>query len=351
MGDGDAGRIVSKQLNDPIARLVGLARHAERRHIIGLSGVPGSGKTTLAARWLEGVRRAAGEGAMIVLGMDGFHLSRAELRALPNPDEAFARRGAPWTFDPAAMADRLRALHDGFRRSTVDWPDFEHGVGDPVEGAHRIPPEVAIVMVEGIYTALTGGDWGEVHAQFDEQWYLDVPWSEAAPRLVARHMSAWNMTEDKATRRAESNDRVNAELVERGRALANWLVYPQTEVVVAKIDLKKQFKDLYNVGARAKAPHLVEVPPLQYVMVDGSGDPNTSEEYQRAMGALYAVAYTVKFVAKDSGSDFGVMPLEGLWWTDPPEAFALADKSDWSWTAMILQPDFVSTTMIDDALA
>ena len=86
-------------------------------------------------------------------------------------------------------------------------------------------------------------------------------------------------------------------------------------------------------------------------MVDGAGDPNTSEEFQTATGALYAVAYTVKFLAKDSGSDFGVMPLEGLWWTDPPEAFTMHDKSMWSWTLMILQPELVSTAMVDCALA
>jgi len=120
---------------------------------------------------------------------------------------------------------------------------------------------------------------------------------------------------------------------------------------MTKIDLKKQFKELYNVGARAKEPHLVEVPPLQYVMIDGTGDPNTSEEYKKAIGTLYAVAYTVKFLAKDSGSDFGVMPLEGLWWTDPPEAFSQDDKSNWMWTAMILQPELVSRTMVDCGLA
>ena len=174
---------LSKLLIDPPARLISLAtRSPGRRHIIGLSGVPGSGKTTLAAQWLERVRRAAGENAFVILGMDGFHLSRAELRALPNPEEAFARRGAPWTFNPVAMADRLRALHDGYGKCAVEWPGFEHGVGDPVEAADRIPPEVPIVMVEGIYTALTEGEWSEVSAQFDEQWYLDVPWSEAAPQ-------------------------------------------------------------------------------------------------------------------------------------------------------------------------
>ena len=218
--------LVVPRLVDPIARLVNLAERADRRHIIGLSGVPGSGKTTLSTQWLEGVRRAAGESAMIILGMDGFHLSRAELRALPNPDEAFARRGAPWTFNPTATAERLRALHDGFEKCAVEWPGFEHDVGDPIEGARRVPPEIPIVMVEGIYTAYTEGEWNEVCAEFDEQWYLDVPWSEAAPRLIARHMSAWNMTEEEAMIRAESNDRINSELVARGRVRADWLVYP-----------------------------------------------------------------------------------------------------------------------------
>ena len=218
--------LVVPRLVDPIARLVNLAGSPERRHIIGLSGVPGSGKTTLSAQWLEGVRRAAGESAMIILGMDGFHLSRAELRALPNPDEAFARRGAPWTFNPTATAERLRALHDGFEKCAVEWPGFEHDVGDPIEGARRVPPEIPVVMVEGIYTAYTEGEWNEVCAEFDEQWYLDVPWSEAAPRLIARHMSAWNMTEEEAMIRAESNDRINSELVARGRVRADWLVYP-----------------------------------------------------------------------------------------------------------------------------
>ena len=118
-----------------------------------------------------------------------------------------------------------------------------------------------------------------------------------------------------------------------------------------KIDLKKLYRELYNVGKKAVKPHFVDVPALQYVMVDGRGDPNTSEQYQNAIGALYGVAYTVKFVAKGSGSDFGVMPLEGLWWSAPPEEFATTPKSEWLWTAMILQPDFITKNMVDDAIA
>jgi len=120
---------------------------------------------------------------------------------------------------------------------------------------------------------------------------------------------------------------------------------------MAKVDLKREFAQLYYTGARAKEPHLIDVPPLQYVMIDGAGDPNTSEDFQKATGALYAVAYSIKFAARNVGSEFGVMPLEGLWWTDPPEAFSMDDKSMWSWTLMILQPELVSTAMVDCGLA
>ena len=98
-----------------------------------------------------------------------------------------------------------------------------------------------------------------------------------------------------------------------------------------KVDLKKQFSELYNVGAKARSPHLVDVPPLTYLMVDGSGNPETSQLYHSAMGALYSVSYGVKFAAKGEGRDFGVMPLEGLWWTDPPEAFSMDAKNEWQW--------------------
>lgn len=150
---------MSRTLADPVGRLLALVRDSDRRYIIGFSGVPGSGKTTRAGEWLEEFARSAGDNALIVLGTDGFHLSRAELRELPNPDEAFARRGAPWTFNPQAAAERLRAVRDGFRRRSVRWPGFDHGVGDPVEGAHVVPPAVGLVAVEGIYTAYNEADW------------------------------------------------------------------------------------------------------------------------------------------------------------------------------------------------
>ena len=116
-----------------------------------------------------------------------------------------------------------------------------------------------------------------------------------------------------------------------------------------KLDWKKQWKHLYQPTAGAVVA--VEVPPLTYLMVDGQGDPNTSQAFQEAVEALYSLSYTLKFTLKKSprGLDYGVMPLEGLWWADDPRVFHLADKSTWQWTAMILQPDFIARAEVDAA--
>ncbi len=118
-----------------------------------------------------------------------------------------------------------------------------------------------------------------------------------------------------------------------------------------KIDLKNELKHLYQPSAKEVLE--VEVPPLNYLMVDGEGDPNTSKEYTEAVEALFAVSYTVKFMIKKGAQaiDYAVMPLEGLWWADDMSTFTTGDKSDWKWTMMIMQPSFVSTTVIDSAIA
>lgn len=116
-----------------------------------------------------------------------------------------------------------------------------------------------------------------------------------------------------------------------------------------KLDLKKQWKELY--GTKAGVIVAVDVPPLRYLMVDGAGDPNTSKAFQEAIEALYSLSYTLKFSLKKSprAIDYGVMPLEGLWWADDPRLFHEADKSRWKWTAMIVQPDVIGKAEIEAA--
>lgn len=117
-----------------------------------------------------------------------------------------------------------------------------------------------------------------------------------------------------------------------------------------KTDFKKTL-DAYR--ARAGEFRIVDVPPLQYLMVDGHGDPNTAPEYADAISALYPVAYQLKFASKRQlGRDYVVMPLEALWWASDLDAFTSArDKSRWDWTTMIMVPDWVTSDMFDAAVA
>ena len=118
---------------------------------------------------------------------------------------------------------------------------------------------------------------------------------------------------------------------------------------MTKLDLRKTMNTLY--APSAKDFSLVQVPPLHYLMIDGHGDPNTAPAYMSAVEWLYSVSYPVKFASKkELGRDYAVMPLEGLWWADDMNAFITRDKSAWSWTMMILQPDWITKVMIDAAI-
>ena len=94
------------------------------------------------------------------------------------------------------------------------------------------------------------------------------------------------------------------------------------------------------------------MPPMSYLMVDGAGDPNNSPAFEAAVGALYSVAYTLKFTIKRSAHpiDYPVMPLEGLWWADDMGAFTRSDRSEWKWTLMIVQPPLVTSSLVADAI-
>ena len=117
---------------------------------------------------------------------------------------------------------------------------------------------------------------------------------------------------------------------------------------MAKTDLKKEITS-YTAPRGTFA--LVTVPPLQFLMIDGHGDPNTSQQFDDALTTLYPVAYTLKFLSKnDLDRDYAVMPLEALWWSDEMATFTSArDKSRWDWTAMILVPDWLTAEHVDAA--
>jgi hypothetical protein len=119
---------------------------------------------------------------------------------------------------------------------------------------------------------------------------------------------------------------------------------------MSKIDFKRELKHLYRPSA--KKFEVVDVPPMNFLMIDGHGDPNTAQEYQEAVEALYAVAYKLKFVSKkELGKDYVVPPLEGRWWAEDMETFTTArDKSAWDWTMMIMQPEWITQEMVEEAV-
>ncbi len=118
---------------------------------------------------------------------------------------------------------------------------------------------------------------------------------------------------------------------------------------MSKVDFKKELKDLY---VPPKKFIVVDVPEMQFLMIDGHGDPNTAQEYQDALEALYAVAFKIKFISKKAlEKDYVVPPLEGLWWADDMETFSIKrDKSQWDWTMMIMVPEWITAEIFDQAV-
>jgi hypothetical protein len=118
---------------------------------------------------------------------------------------------------------------------------------------------------------------------------------------------------------------------------------------VTKLDLKKDLKHLYNPPSKQVVE--VVVPPMQFIQIDGAGDPNDSPTFQAATETLYGLSYSLKFTSKKTlGIDYGVMPLEGLWWLDEGIFDLDIDRSHWRWTLMIMQPDHITPELFAGAV-
>lgn len=120
---------------------------------------------------------------------------------------------------------------------------------------------------------------------------------------------------------------------------------------MTKIDIRKTMPALY--APSPSGCRLVDVPALDFLMIDGEGDPNNSADYRAAVEALFSVSYAAKFIVKKGPQavDFGVMPLEGLWWADDMADFGARRKDKWKWTMMIHQPPYATEAVLDEAIA
>jgi pantothenate kinase len=190
-----------------------------RRAILGITGSPGAGKSTLAEHL---VRDLNGSGAPWVahVPMDGFHLADAELDRLGLRD----RKGAPDTFDAAGYAALLARLREETHADdTVYAPGFERVLEQPLAGAIPVPPAARLIITEGNYLLLDTGAWPRVRPLLDEVWFCDLPEPERIRRLVARH-ERFGKTHQEAQAWVSRSDQPNAELVATTRGRADLVV-------------------------------------------------------------------------------------------------------------------------------
>ncbi|KAF9449327.1 P-loop containing nucleoside triphosphate hydrolase protein [Macrolepiota fuliginosa MF-IS2] len=199
-----------------ITHVNGIPPH--KRLLIGIAGVPASGKSTfslsLAAKLTESLTGA--QHAAILVGLDGWHYSRKELDAMPDPKLAYDRRGAHWTFDGASYVSFIRSLREDItpRTPVITAPSFDHAVKDPTPGAVAIHPYHRIVIVEGLYTFLSIDPWVEAGKLLDERWFIHIDVLKAQDRLVKRHVITGVAKDmDEAMWRAQENDGPNGTFI------------------------------------------------------------------------------------------------------------------------------------------
>jgi len=200
--------------------------HGDERFLIGISGIPGSGKTTLAALVTKRLNALASHSIpnsppiAAFVPMDGYHLTRAQLDALPDPSEAHRRRGAAFTFDGPSFLALVKHIRRPVTPSTVAIlaPSFDHAKKDPVENDIEILPSARIVVFEGNYLALNQQPWKEAGELMDEIWFVEVGEDVARERLAKRHVKAGICaTVDEGRERASGSDLVNGREIMAGR--------------------------------------------------------------------------------------------------------------------------------------
>ncbi|RYC10485.1 nucleoside/nucleotide kinase family protein [Nocardioides zhouii] len=188
------------------------------RVVLGITGAPGAGKTTLTATLLSALGERLGEDAVAHLPMDGFHLADVQLDRLGRRD----RKGAPDTFDVDGYVAALRRLNDEPDR-TLYVPGFERNLEQPIAAAIAIPPAARLVITEGNYLLLPTAGWERVRPLLAEVWFVEVDDDVRRERLVSRH-EQFGKTPDAARDWVDHTDEPNARLVSATSSTADLVV-------------------------------------------------------------------------------------------------------------------------------
>ncbi len=183
------------------------------RHLIGIVGAPGAGKSTFAERFAQALRPETS----VIVPMDGFHLSTRLLTP-----EALTRRGAIDTFDGGGYLALLRRIAAG-NEETVYAPAYQRGLEEPIAGAIAVPRWARIVITEGNYLLTDAPYWRDIRSLLDEVWLIETPAETRLSRLAARHAS-FGMDEASARQWAEGPDEANARLIGQTSHLADRVI-------------------------------------------------------------------------------------------------------------------------------
>jgi pantothenate kinase len=203
---------------DRALRLLDHSSTGTPRRLLGLVGPPGAGKSTVADALLAALEKTH-PGAAQVVPMDGFHLAQAELERLGRA----ARKGAPDTFDAAGFAALLARIRTG-GAATIYAPEFRRAIEEPIANAVPVHPGTRLVITEGNYLLMGepgDGAWGEVRAQLDEVWFVDVDAELRLARLIARH-ERFGRSPEAAHAWVMGTDEPNARAIEATRQRADW---------------------------------------------------------------------------------------------------------------------------------
>lgn len=188
------------------------------RVVLGITGPPGAGKSTLTSLLLARLGSELGNDVVGHLPMDGFHLADVQLDRLGLRD----RKGAPATFDVDGYVATLQRLHSEPDRPLYV-PGFERDLEQPIAAAMAIPPSARLVVTEGNYLLLPDGGWERVRPLLTETWFVQVDDGVRRERLVQRH-EEFGKPVEAARAWVESVDEPNAALVARTRDAADLVV-------------------------------------------------------------------------------------------------------------------------------
>ncbi|KAG5352574.1 hypothetical protein C0989_001698 [Termitomyces sp. Mn162] len=208
--------LVQKLTSDAFVRIP-----PSSRLLVGISGIPASGKSTFAVLLTAHTNNllvSVGNPSptALLIGMDGWHLSRAQLDHFPDPKLAHDRRGSHWTFDGSGYVSFIYSLRKPLSPNTLvlTAPSFDHALKDPIYDDIAIHPHHRIVIIEGLYTSLSIPPWNEASQLLDERWYLDIEINKAQQRLIKRHVATGVAKDmEEAIWRAEENDMPNGRFV------------------------------------------------------------------------------------------------------------------------------------------